>query len=243
MKFSTALARTLLSLFIAVAVADEDIGLCCLCDGCFPAVQGRGDLAVNDAGYTCTELILDMADTDNHILQGNKACTQLQFYHHNRCCNAAHDPADIVQAPTNSPGDAYPSGPNGWCDLCFNGNYPSKPTTIVAVLDYPLVSTCRDLYWRGQKGYFTDSWCAPLRNFYVEPCGCNVPDDSSGGTGNDGDFAAPYQGGSGGFPDDIPIKKEPQEGSKKQMKMFNEFNDEERGSLKRERRLKGSNGR
>jgi hypothetical protein len=180
MKLSTALARTLLLvLFISVAVANEKIGLCCLCDGCGQAVSGRGNLAVNNQGYTCTKLILDMADTDNDIKQGNGACNTLKSRWYDHCCNANHNPAVIAQAPTSSPGDAYPQGPNSWCDLCANGNFPAKPTTIVAVLDYPLVSTCRDLYWRAQKGYFEDRICRPLRNYYATSCGCNVSEGSS----------------------------------------------------------------
>jgi hypothetical protein len=236
MKFSTTLARTLLLMFISVAVAEEDFGLCCLCDGCSPAVSGRGDLAVNNQGYTCTELILDMADTNNNILQGNAACNALKGKWYNHCCNPNHNPVVIHQEPTKSPGDKYPQGPNGWCDLCAAGNFPGNPTTIIAVLDYPLVSTCRDLHWRAQKGYFEDRLCRPLRNFYVTPCGCNV--GSSGGIGG-----APEKGGSSGsgsgssgvLPEEVVIVDE----SKDASKMHGEV---KRGNLGRDRQraLKGS---
>jgi hypothetical protein len=240
MKFSIALAHTLLSMFISVAVASEEYGLCCLCDGCGQAVSGRGNLAVNNQGYTCTKLILDMADTDNDIKQGNGACNTLKSRWYDHCCNANHNPAVIAQAPTSSPGDAYPQGPNSWCDLCANGNYPSKATTVVAVLDYPLVSTCRDLYWRAQKGYFEDRICRPLRNYYVTPCGCNV-DTSSGNNGggsssSGGGGGAPSTGGSttGNVPDK---KSDVADAAKDASKMYGE---EVRGNLNRDRVLKGS---
>jgi hypothetical protein len=172
MKFSTALARTLLLVVISVAVANESYGLCCLCNGCSPAVSGRGNLAVNNQGYTCTKLILDMADPTNSIKQGNAACKSLKGKWYNHCCNRNHKPVVISQAVAKSAGSAYPQGPNSWCNLCASGKFPGKPTTIVAVLNHPAVSTCRDLYWRGQKGYFKDSLCRPLRNYYKTPCGC-----------------------------------------------------------------------
>jgi hypothetical protein len=242
MKLSTALARSLLSVFISVAVANEDYGLCCLCSGCSPAVSGRGNLAVNDQGYTCSKLILDMADTSNSILQGNAACNSLKGRWYNHCCNPNHNPAVIAQAPTTSPGAAYSQGPNSWCDLCANKNFPGNPTTVVAVLDHPLVSTCRDLYWRAQKGYFEDRICRPLRNFYAIPCGCNVDTSgnngsSNGGGNSGGSGGAPNTGGSSGTTNGVPDKKEAiVDASKDLSKLYGEV---QRGNLKRDRGLKG----
>jgi hypothetical protein len=246
MKFASALACTLLSVFISVAVANEDYGLCCLCNGCSPAVSGRGNLAVDDQGYTCTKLILDMADSTNDIRQGNAACISLKGRWYNHCCNPNHSPAVIAQAPTSSPGDAYSQGPNSWCDLCANGKFPGKPTTVIAVLDHPLVSTCRDLYWRAQKGYFEDRLCLPLRNYYVTPCGCNDDTTSTGGSSNGGGSSsggAPVDTGgsssSTGSTNGTPDKKDAvADASKDASKMYGE---EARGNLNRQRGLKGSN--
>lgn len=183
--------RTSLSIIISfalvsLALADEEIGLCCLCDSCGPPLSGREMLAIDSQGTTCQQLVIDMADPTNSIQQGNQMCRQLKSQWYNHCCNPSHIPSQIAQAPTVSAGVNYPSGPYPSCDLCINGQYPSQDLTMVAVLDYPNVNTCKELYWWAKQGNFEDRLCKPIQNYFSGPCGCESSGSSnSGGTNYD----------------------------------------------------------
>ncbi|GAX28999.1 hypothetical protein FisN_1Hh003 [Fistulifera solaris] len=252
MKFS-------LSIIFAFALAsrtkaDEEIGLCCLCDSCGPPVSGRATLAVDSQGTTCQQLVIDMADPTN-IQQGNQLCRQLQGQWYDHCCNPNHTPSIIAQNPTVSEGASYPSGPYSSCNLCENGQYPSLDQTLVAVLDFPNVNTCKELYWWAKQGNFEDRMCRPIQNYFAEPCGCGSSSSSNQGGTSSG---SPYQGGTssgsnyntgGGAPDQStgntnqgststsPDKKVAPDESKED-KLYSET---DRGTIRRtKRRLKGS---
>lgn len=240
------LTSILLTLLVSLIAADQDIGLCCLCDKCNSPLQSRLTLAVDSRGYTCNALALDMADTANHIRVGNAACRQLKAQHYDRCCNPRHNPTPIAQGPTVSPGASFPRGPFSPCNLCANGQRPANPGTVVAVLNYPDVKSCIGLYWAGLNGYFEDRICRPLRNFYEVPCGCNVAPGNNGG-------AAPVQvisvggstpqtgtGNNNSGTAGVPTKKVvPGVDTKSQTKMSN--SDNNRGGINRfrSRVLKG----
>lgn len=249
--------RTVVSMifFIAllsVAQADQDIGLCCLCDSCGPPVTGREMLAVDSQGTTCQQLAIDMADPTNSMQQGNSLCRQMQGQWYNHCCNPRHIPSQIAQAPTASAGSSYPSGPYATCDLCTNQQYPSLDQTLVAVLDFPSINTCKELYWWAKQGNFEERMCRPIQNYFAGPCGCGSPNSNNQGSSNSN------QGGSnssnnfnigGGAPDQNvgntnqgsttsnPQKKTAPEESK-ETKLYAET---DRGTIRRtKRRLKGS---
>lgn len=168
----------LLSFFFAFplqAIADEAIGLCCLCPKCQPAVPGRGDLHVDEYGLTCNKLYLQMADPSNTSVQGNSVCLRLIANFRTRCCDSSHKPIPIVQAPTAAPNWGMPRGNEPICNLCRDGSYPTKPFTLVAVLKQFLPNgqyTCEELYRVGLTGNMPDQICKPLVNFVEQPCGC-----------------------------------------------------------------------
>lgn len=241
--------RVSLSIIFALmsqTLADETIGLCCLCDSCGPPLSGRATLAVDSQGTTCQQLVIDMADPSNSIQQGNGLCRQLQGQWYDHCCNPHHTPATIAQAPTASLGSSYPSGPYSTCDLCNNGQYPGLDQTLVAVLDYPNINTCKELYWWTKQGNFEERMCRPIQNYFAEPCGCGL----SGSTNNqEGTSSSNNYSTGGGAPDQItgstnhgststnPDKKIAPEVSK-DTKLYSET---DRGTIRRtKRRLKGS---
>ena len=234
MKITLGLLTSLIVSLASTVAADEDIGLCCLCDSCGPALSGRSNLAVNNQGYTCQKLIIDMADPTNSIKQGNAACRQLQGRWYDHCCNPSHKPTTIAQSPTVSPGNQYPKGKYSKCDLCLDGSYPSMDKTLVAVLDFPNVNTCKELYWWARNGNFEDRMCRPIQNYFKEPCGCNNGGQSGGSTGGgapDNNYGNPSTGAN-------PPKKTIPKEAKDTTKMFSENNN--RGGLGRKRRVKGT---
>jgi hypothetical protein len=177
MKVTSILSALFLG-FSSTVMADEDIGLCCLCGSCRPVVRGRGGLPIDSDGTTCNELLLDMADPTNQSTQGNAKCRQLITRHRTRCCDASHNPVHIVQAPTPAPNWDMPLGDQPVCNICHDGSYPSKPMTIVSVLErfIPGVNTCDKLYRMGLTGNIPDQICNPLVDFVDRPCGCsNIP--------------------------------------------------------------------
>lgn len=186
----------LLSLVAKNTLADELIGLCCLCDGCGMALPGRWDLEV-EHGKTCTDLIMEMADDANDSKQGNEECLLLKENYHDRCCNSKHTPLPLEPGDNREPeeeesdGDAYPDGDYEPCHVCKDRSYPENEFTQVAVLDgeeqMKEVRTCKDLYWYGLKGHFEGRMCAPLQNFYKSPCGCKGEDTSGGEEDDDND--------------------------------------------------------
>lgn len=235
MKTHLGLLTTLFASIASIVAADEAIGLCCLCDSCGPPLSGRANLAVDDKGYTCQKLIIDMADPSNSIKQGNSACRQLQGRWYDHCCNPSHRPVPIAQSPTPSPGSRYPKGQYAQCDLCRNGRYPSSENTLVAVLDYPNVGTCKDLYWWARNGNFQERMCRPIQNYFNGPCGCGSG-TSSGGSPSTGGGAPDTNTGSNPAISGSPPKKIiPKEKDATKM-----FEDRKRGGLARKRRVKGT---
>ena len=172
-----ALSAFLLALFLFATTsvsADEDIGLCCLCDSCALPIRSRADVNVDDKGTTCDDLALQMADPTNGSKQGNGQCKVLKNRHYDRCCNPKYNPLEIVQAPTPAPGSEYPSGNEPVCHLCHDASYPKKQFTTVAVLQNPEAKTCKDLYWLGLRGMIEDRVCNPMQDYYDIFCGCNA---------------------------------------------------------------------
>jgi hypothetical protein len=161
----------LLLALAALVAADEEIGLCCLCDGCNGPASGRGDLAVSTNGLTCNQLVLTMADPTEHQ-QGSSSCKTLKSEYYNHCCNEGYSPVSYQAATIGSPGDKFSQGSNPVCTLCHNGKYPEEEYTITAVLGFSGNPTCADLYWMGLKGQITDQMCAPLQDYMDRPCGC-----------------------------------------------------------------------
>jgi hypothetical protein len=143
----------LLLLVLVPATADDDIGLCCLCDGCNVALPGRWKLPIDATGKTCNELVMEMADDGNESKHGTKTCEKLKSRYRDRCCNPTHLPNDIEQVPAPSPISEYSEGPYSSCNLCYDASYPGNEYTPVVLMDpttsqvIPGVNTCRDLYW------------------------------------------------------------------------------------------------
>ncbi|GAX27918.1 hypothetical protein FisN_21Hh268 [Fistulifera solaris] len=239
MKTSLGLLTTLIVSHAAFSAADETIGLCCLCDSCGPALSGRANLAVDNKGYTCQKLIIDMADPTNSIKQGNAACRQLQGRWYDHCCNPSHKPTAIAQSPVPSPATNYPRGSYSKCDLCRDGSYPSLDKTLVAVLNFPNVNTCKELYWWARNGNFEDRMCRPIQNYFNDPCGCGKGSSSGNSGGNTGGGAPDNNfGGSNPSTGGTPPKKTMPKVVKDTNKMYTENN--RRGGLGRKRRVKGT---
>lgn len=186
-SYATGLWTVLLTVLIGNAWANAN--LCCLCNGCSAPINGRGTMAVDANRYTCNALALDMANPNNHIRVGTAICNQLKSTHFRRCCDSTFNPPIIQQAnvranANTNPGARYPSGPHGLCNLCSNGQMPSKPATAVAVLHHSLVTNCIGAYYAGRQGYFEARYCRPMQNAFQSACGCNVApaNTSNGGT-------------------------------------------------------------
>lgn len=239
MKINLGLITTLLVSLASFVAADQDIGLCCLCDSCGPALSGRANLAVDSQGYTCQKLIIDMADPTNSIKQGNGACRQLQGRWYDHCCNPSHKPATIAQSPTASPGNNYPKGQYSKCDVCRDGSYPTLDKTLVAVLNYPDINTCKELYWWTRNGNFEERMCRPIQNYFKDPCGCgNGSSNSAGQSGGSTGGGAPDSNlgtnpSTGAAPPKKVIPKQA-----KDSKMYTESSN--RGVLGRKRRVRGT---
>jgi hypothetical protein len=178
--------------------------LCCLCEDCSYAINGRGDMPMNQYGKTCNELVLEMSDNENDSTYGSDQCDRLYSRHHDRCCNPDHDPVDIEQvAAPNTPsgGGNFGNGPYKTCNLCKDNSYPGKESTMVAVLDQATgqkiqgVNTCRDLYWFSKKGNLEEKMCNPTRNYFQDPCGCGEG-SGGGGDGGGGGVGGDYDWGS-----------------------------------------------
>jgi hypothetical protein len=162
----------LLFVLCVPGMADDEIGLCCLCEECEGPVGNRGtNVYVNAFGKTCNDLTLEMADPFNGSRAGNRICRSLQDEFRSTCCDPNFTPPDIVQIP-NIPINYVPFGPNPRCDLCHDGAFPSKPHTVTAVLGIPGNPTCEELYWLARRGHVTDQMCKPLQDYMDEPCGC-----------------------------------------------------------------------
>ena len=231
----TKFALLLLTTLAAVTLADEDIGLCCLCSGCDAAVNGRANMFVNTQGQTCSELIMEMADPTNSIKRGNGACNSAKLWHYSRCCDSSSNPPVITQTGGgggNSEANSYPSGNHPKFDLCEGGTYPTAPTTQVAVLNHGAIGTCRDLYHHTNRGMFEARMCRPIRNFFKEHCCPHTTDGENNGGGNGGNA------GNGG--DDNSGKNNVFEDSKDDTKLYEEGGDTKRGGIDRRRGLRTS---
>jgi hypothetical protein len=107
--------------------SDETIGICCLCEDCDFVVSGREVSPVDELGTTCYDVLLEMADNENDLAQGNGACTKLQSRYCRTCCDASYSPLEVAQAPTPAPVISLPYGPEPICDICPDGGFPDIP--------------------------------------------------------------------------------------------------------------------
>ena len=195
LKMHRSISLQLLALLLLRLVSgDEDIGLCCLCGGCKPPV--RFSEIVDSKGTSCGLLANQMADP-KYSARGSSKCINLKSLHYDRCCNADFDPDPIAQAPTMSPGTKFSHGPYAPCNLCIDGSFPTKPTSLTAVAGIPGTPTCQDLYWISKKGNIEERMCRPMQNYFEGPCGCV----SGGGNNNNGGGGAPDQN----FPVPTPV--------------------------------------
>jgi hypothetical protein len=173
--------KSFLALFLAASaflivstLADEDIGLCCLCDDCKPVVRGRESLKVDDKGKTCNALYMELADPTNESKMGNSVCLNQIHQFRSRCCDAKHIPIEIVQAPTPAPNFGMEEGTEPICNICRDGSYPTIPFARIVTFDRFIKGekTCGELYRMGLTGNIPDQICNPLVNYAKGPCGC-----------------------------------------------------------------------
>ena len=158
------------------AAADEDIGLCCLCDDCYLATHNRGDFFIDENGLTRNKLALEMADPENESIKGNSACRRLQNAFRKSCCDPNFQPPEVTQAPTSAPVVNISFGNEPLCNVCEHANLPGLPKTVTAVLYIDGNPTCEQLYYMGLRGLIEDCLCIPLQDYLVEGCGCGVYD-------------------------------------------------------------------
>jgi hypothetical protein len=90
----------LLFLFLLTASvrADQDVGLCCLCNDCNQAVSGRGNINMTPKGDTCDMLSLLMADPTNGSSMGSSDCRSMQNKYRKSCCDSSYTPIPVVKA-------------------------------------------------------------------------------------------------------------------------------------------------
>jgi uncharacterized protein YkwD len=76
------------------------------------------------------------------------------------------------------------------CNLCYDGQPPSKPSVSVALLkqNAPIegqyIYMCSSLWSFGRQGLIPEDKCAPLASSLQVPCGCTKPTDSSNTNAN-----------------------------------------------------------
>ena len=120
---------------------------------------------------------MDMVDPTNDSIQGSQECLKHITESCTRCCDASHVPLPIEQLPSIEKEYLHEMKPGDEpiCDICGDGSYPSKPFTVVTVLEQFLPGlhhTCDELYQKGLTGNIPDQICKPLVK-YVKPfCGC-----------------------------------------------------------------------
>ena len=174
MKSILAFSLTVSTFFFVSTFADEDIGLCCLCDDCKPVVRGREALTVDNKGKTCNALYMDLADPTNASKMGNALCLDQIGRFRSRCCDAKHIPVEIVQAPTPAPNFGITEGTEPICNICRDGSYPTQPFARIVTFDRFIKGekTCDELYRMGLTGNIPDQICNSLVNYAQRPCGC-----------------------------------------------------------------------
>lgn len=175
-SISYAILTATMALLVARAVADEEFGLCCLCEECYLPASGRGSRFVDESGLTCDMLLLEMADPDNESTVGSSACRSLQNSFRRTCCDSTYQPPEVAQAPTPAPRINLPRGTEPLCDLCEDGAFPGLPRTVTAVLYIDGNPTCELLYYMGLYGLIEDRLCNPIQNSLEEGCGCGIYD-------------------------------------------------------------------
>jgi len=144
---------------------------CCLCGDCEYPPHDRLGWFVDENNKTCEDLDREFI---RELPNRSNACYAAQNKWRDTCCNMACEPKEIEQTwePVK-----YPFVPSSepLCDLCPNGQFPTKPYTITTVATIPGHPTCEDLYWLGRTGNIPARTCYPVQKFGYDPCGCAVP--------------------------------------------------------------------
>jgi hypothetical protein len=173
-SISFAILTATMASLVARAVADEEFGLCCLCEECYLPASGRGSRFVDESGLTCGMLLLEMADPTNESTVGSSTCRSLQNSFRRACCDSTYEPPEVAQAPTPVPRINLPQGTEPLCDLCEDGAFPTRPRTVTAVLYIAGNPTCEQLYYMGLYGLIEDRLCNPMQNALEKGCGCGI---------------------------------------------------------------------
>jgi hypothetical protein len=158
-----------------VVTADDNKKFCCLCNKCAAPMLERWDLYLNDKGLTCGKLDSTMFNPFNDSKAGSAVCKDLQYRHRNTCCNRDTKVQSVPQAPTPAPtyGDNIKYGTSQVCNLCLNGNKPSKPYTMVTSNQISGSQTCDSIYHLGLTRNINNALCYPMQLQLKGPCGCN----------------------------------------------------------------------
>ena len=175
-SISFAILAATMALLVAQAVADEELGLCCLCEQCYLPVSGRGSRFVDESGLTCDVLLLEMADPTNESTAGSSTCRSLQNSFRRACCDSTYKSPEVAQAPTPAPRINLPQGTEPLCDLCEDGAFPGRPRSVTAVLYIGGNPTCELLYYMGLYGLIEDRLCNPMQDALEKGCGCGIYD-------------------------------------------------------------------
>jgi hypothetical protein len=173
-SLSFAILTATLSSLITLAVANDEFGLCCLCEECY--LPASGSRFVDESGLTCDMLLLVMADPTNESTVGSSACQSLQNSFRRTCCDSAYQPPEVAQAPTPAPRINLPQGTEPLCDLCEDGAFPGRPRTVTAVLYIDGNPTCELLYYMGLYGLIEQRLCSPMQDALEKGCGCGIYD-------------------------------------------------------------------
>lgn len=156
----------------SAALAVSSGNHCCLCGYCANPLAARGNQHVTST-FTCNSLALAMANPAA-VPYGSAACNNLIVGFRNKCCDpyTSFTAAAVAPAQSSAMVNPYPRGVSNACNLCANGQFPSKPYTLTAVLFLPGNPTCKDLYFMGLSGNIPNRLCTPIQDFMATPCGC-----------------------------------------------------------------------
>lgn len=181
MRISTSLIP-LLSLLVSAGLVENAEAAEVTCNLCGDGLEDvlRWPLYVVDPiGTTCAQLSIHIAFSAQ--------CDEDRSRYQNACCGNTEQPA-VAQTARVEPGsNIVNSGPYKTCNICKNGNYPTK-ATVINIL-YLAASTCTDYYDGGRRGQIPEYLCDPLQFFAFEPCGCD--DRGSGGRAPELDDPSP----------------------------------------------------
>jgi hypothetical protein len=146
---------------------------CCMCSGsgqCNPFNERSNTMIDSTSGMTCMDYYVSLA---SQYTTGSTECTQMSDIHYDRCCTNGpfvldSDPQQQQHDCSNIPA----SNVGASCDVCANGRYPLRPSTISTISGIDGSPSCASLYCMAKKGYIPSDICRPLQTFLDIPCGC-----------------------------------------------------------------------